>query len=148
MKILFIGGTGIISSACADLAVARGHELYILNRGTSTKYPLPEGATLLKGDVTDPVALGEALTRFRPDAIYHLAARTFVPDGQEDRAGFLETNLMGTVRLLAAGLACLVHALLPFLFVKTGSRAIVELHERMVAKRHRHAPSALAHPAR
>lgn len=51
MKILFIGGTGLISSACSDLALARGHELFILNRSTSTKYPLPSGATLLKGDI-------------------------------------------------------------------------------------------------
>jgi len=38
-------------------------------------------------------------------------------------------------RMIAAGLACLVHAALPFLFVKTGSRAITELHDRMVANR-------------
>ena len=48
------------------------------------------------------------------------------------------------VRMIVAGLACLVHALLPFLFVKTGSLAITELHERMVAKRRRHAPGRLA----
>lgn len=54
-------------------------------------------------------------------------------------------------RLMAASLACLVHALLPFLFVKTGSRAITELHERMVASRQRQAeraaPPAAARPA-
>jgi nucleoside-diphosphate-sugar epimerase len=32
MKILFIGGTGLISSACSELAVERGHELFLLNR--------------------------------------------------------------------------------------------------------------------
>lgn len=48
------------------------------------------------------------------------------------------------VRMIGAGLACLVHALLPFLFVKTGSVAVTELHERMVAKRRRHAPGRLA----
>ena len=38
-------------------------------------------------------------------------------------------------RLIFAGVACLVHAALPFLCVKTGSRAITELNERMVLKR-------------
>jgi hypothetical protein len=38
-------------------------------------------------------------------------------------------------RMILGGLACLVHGLLPFLFVKTGSRAIAELHDRMVANR-------------
>lgn len=51
MKTLFIGGTGLISSACSDLAVKRGTELYLLNRGVSQKHPVPEGATLLQGDV-------------------------------------------------------------------------------------------------
>jgi nucleoside-diphosphate-sugar epimerase len=32
MKILFIGGTGIISTACVELAVSRGHEVAVLNR--------------------------------------------------------------------------------------------------------------------
>ncbi len=51
MKVLFIGGTGLISSACSELALKRGLELYILNRGVSKKHLLPEGATLLQGDV-------------------------------------------------------------------------------------------------
>jgi len=34
---------------------------------------------------------------------------------------------------MLAGMACLVHAALPFLFVRTGSRAIVELNDRLVA---------------
>ena len=51
MKTLFIGGTGLISSACSELAVKRGMDLYILNRGASQKHPIPEGATLMKADV-------------------------------------------------------------------------------------------------
>jgi hypothetical protein len=39
------------------------------------------------------------------------------------------------LRMLLAGFACLVHAVLPFLFVRTGSRAITELNERMIANR-------------
>jgi hypothetical protein len=39
------------------------------------------------------------------------------------------------VRMMFAGFACLVHGVLPFLFVRTGSRAISELNDRMIAKR-------------
>jgi hypothetical protein len=39
--------------------------------------------------------------------------------------------------MLAAGLACLVHALIPGAFTKTGSKAVRHLHERMVTARHR-----------
>ena len=35
LKVLFIGGSGIISSACARLAVERGIDLYVLNRGST-----------------------------------------------------------------------------------------------------------------
>ncbi len=61
MKVLFIGGTGLISSACSQLAVDRGIELYILNRGRSQKYDAPAGATLLKGDIHGDRAAVQAL---------------------------------------------------------------------------------------
>ena len=38
-------------------------------------------------------------------------------------------------RMVFAGLACLVHGVLPFLFVRTGSRTIAELNDRMVRNR-------------
>lgn len=46
-------------------------------------------------------------------------------------------------RMFLASLACFIHALVPGLCVKTGSKAIRELHERMVTSRHRHANSNL-----
>ncbi len=49
----------------------------------------------------------------------------------------LMVALSFSVRLALAALACLIHALLPFLFVKTGSRMIALLHDRMVTNRHR-----------
>jgi hypothetical protein len=38
-------------------------------------------------------------------------------------------------RMVFAGLACLVHGVLPFLFVRTGSRTIAELNDRMSRRR-------------
>jgi nucleoside-diphosphate-sugar epimerase len=51
MKVLFIGGTGLISIACSELAIQRGMDLKILNRSSSTKYNFPHGAKLLVGDI-------------------------------------------------------------------------------------------------
>ncbi len=42
------------------------------------------------------------------------------------------------VRMLAGGLACLVHAFLPFLFVQTASKCIAQLHATMTARNHIH----------
>ena len=70
MKILFIGGTGLISSACSELAIQHGHELFILNRSVSTKYPLPQGATHLMGDIHAGTAdLSALLAAHRFDAV-------------------------------------------------------------------------------
>lgn len=45
------------------------------------------------------------------------------------------TALSFAVPLFLAALCCVVHAILPFAFEKTGSRIITGLHERMVAHR-------------
>jgi hypothetical protein len=45
--------------------------------------------------------------------------------------------------MFLGSLACLVHAFLPFLCVKTGSETIAELNERMVTHRRRHEPGNL-----
>ncbi len=52
MKVLFIGGTGTISSACTRLALEQGVELYLFNRG-QTSTDLPAGAHLLQGDINN-----------------------------------------------------------------------------------------------
>ena len=58
---LFIGGNGIISSACSALAVERGFDLTLLNRGTDSTRPPIEGVRHLTGDADDlgSVTLGE-----------------------------------------------------------------------------------------
>jgi nucleoside-diphosphate-sugar epimerase len=77
MKILLIGGTGIISSACSDLVVERGHELFVLNRSISKKHPLPQGATVLRADVyQDEARLAKLLADHRFDAVVDYLAYT------------------------------------------------------------------------
>jgi nucleoside-diphosphate-sugar epimerase len=84
MKLLFIGGTGLISSACSELAVARGHELFILNRSVSAKHSLPKGATLLQGDVhADASRLSSLLAGRHFDAVVDFIAFT-VEDVERD----------------------------------------------------------------
>jgi hypothetical protein len=45
-------------------------------------------------------------------------------------------------RMILAGLACMLHGLLPFLFVRTGSQTIELLHQKMVVNRHRRPAAA------
>jgi hypothetical protein len=50
------------------------------------------------------------------------------------------------VRMVLGGICCLTHALLPFLFVTTGSGVIASLHDRMVVSRRRNMPEARSLP--
>jgi nucleoside-diphosphate-sugar epimerase len=61
MRVLFIGGTGIISTACASLTAAAGHELWLLNRGLS-KLPAAVGPDrVITADATDEVQVRSAI---------------------------------------------------------------------------------------
>lgn len=51
-------------------------------------------------------------------------------------------------RMVFAGLACLVHGVLPFLFVRTGSQTIAELNDRMIRNRRRTPALALPNDKR
>lgn len=53
MKILFVGGTGSVSTASSKHAVELGHELWVLNRG-SRNHRLPKGVHVLTGDAYNP----------------------------------------------------------------------------------------------
>lgn len=74
MKVLFIGGTGLISSACSQLAVERGIDLYLLNRGN--RAGVPAGATSLAADIGDPAATARALAGHSFDAVVDWIAYT------------------------------------------------------------------------
>jgi len=76
MKVLFIGGTGIISSACSRLAVERGIDLYLLTRGETHLRPAPPSAHLLIGDIRNPDAARKAIKGLDFDAVVDWVAYT------------------------------------------------------------------------
>lgn len=61
MKVLFIGGTGIISSACARQALELDIELTALVRGRSSERPLPAAVEVLHADIRDGASADAAL---------------------------------------------------------------------------------------
>ena len=85
MKVLFIGGTGLISTACSRLAIAQGIDLVLLNRGNRSD--LPAGATSLIADIRDAEATARALAGQQFDAVVDWVAYT-VADIERDLALF------------------------------------------------------------
>jgi nucleoside-diphosphate-sugar epimerase len=76
LKVLFIGGSGTISSACSQLAVERGVDLYLLNRGSTSARPVPDEATVLRGDIRDSDSASHALGNLTFDAVVDWVAFT------------------------------------------------------------------------
>jgi nucleoside-diphosphate-sugar epimerase len=72
MKVLFIGGTGNISSAVSRLAVNRGIDLYHLNRGIR-KTNIP-GVTTIIGDIASPSTLPDELFKHQWDVVVNWIA--------------------------------------------------------------------------
>jgi nucleoside-diphosphate-sugar epimerase len=75
---LFIGGNGIISSACSRLAVERGIDLTLLNRGIDATRPPIEGARTIIADATDHASLRTAVGDREFDVVVNF--RGFVAD--------------------------------------------------------------------
>lgn len=80
MRVLFIGGTGTISSAISRKAAARGDELYLLNRGNRS-VEVPEGARLVRCDIGDETAAARALEGMNFDVVCDFIG--FVPEQVE-----------------------------------------------------------------
>lgn len=82
MKVLFIGGSGIISSACTNLAIEKEITLYHLNRGNSSSIrPVPKKVIQLTSDVRNFDQTSKVLNGLHFDAVVDWIS--FVPEHLE-----------------------------------------------------------------
>jgi nucleoside-diphosphate-sugar epimerase len=75
MRVLFLGGTGIISTATTRLAAERGIDLTLITRGFRAA-SLPAGVNSLTADFDDPAGIAQALGDARFDAVVDWIAFT------------------------------------------------------------------------
>lgn len=98
---LITGGCGFIGSHLAQALVARGDTVRVLDDlSTGSEANLAPGATLLRGDVADPVAVRSAMEGV--DGCFHLAAIASVERGVQDWLGTHRVNLTGTIAVFDA----------------------------------------------
>jgi nucleoside-diphosphate-sugar epimerase len=70
LRVLYLGGSGTISTSCVRLSVESGMQVFVLNRGNnSAARDLPDGVTWLTGDVTDDDSLLAAIGDQHFDAV-------------------------------------------------------------------------------
>ena len=75
MKVLFIGGTGTISTAITELFAKTGGELYLLNRGNRNDN-LPGNVHWIKGDISDEQAVAKLIADMKFDVVADFIAFT------------------------------------------------------------------------
>ncbi len=108
MNILITGGAGFIGSHLADDLLARGHHVRALDNlspqvhGAAQSRPayLADDVELVRGDVRDDAAVGQALDGI--DAVFHFAAAVGVGQSMYEIAHYTSTNNLGTAVLLQA----------------------------------------------
>ncbi len=75
MKVLFIGGTGVISTAVSKLALEKGIDLYLFNRNKQKEF-IPDGAKIIQGDIRNEKEARELLKGHSFDVVVNWIAYT------------------------------------------------------------------------
>ena len=106
-RILITGITGFAGSHLADYVLERhaGVEVWGTYRWRSRRENIEhlEGKIrLIEADLGDPTSLRRALEQSRPDAIFHLAAQSFVPTSWSSPAETFHVNATGQIHLFEA----------------------------------------------
>ncbi|HHY19348.1 MAG TPA: NAD-dependent epimerase/dehydratase family protein [Firmicutes bacterium] len=102
MKALVTGGAGFIGSHVAEILKENNHEVLIVdNFSTGKKSNLPKDIPFLEIDICSK-ELNKAISEFKPDVVFHLAAQIDVQKSLHDPAFDAYVNVVGAVNLLQA----------------------------------------------
>jgi UDP-glucose 4-epimerase len=112
MRILVTGGAGFIGSNVADRFLADGHEVAVLDDLSSGRREnLHPRAVFFEQSLTDGDGVRRALADFRPEIVDHHAAQIDVRRSVDDPLHDAGVNVLGSLNLLQAAVACGVRKL-------------------------------------
>lgn len=93
------GGAGYVGSVCSKVLLEAGHSVTIVdNFSTGNRDAVPEGATLVEGDIND--VIDDVLSEARVDGVLHFAARSLVGESVEKPDEYWRDNVGTTLKLL------------------------------------------------
>jgi len=126
------GGAGFIGSHIADRLLESGVAVAVLDDlSTGLRANVPAGAGFVEGSICDEAALGRALTEAKPEVVFHLAAQMDVRRSVREPVFDAETNVVGSVKLLAA---CIAHGVRRVVYASSGGAAYGEPERVPVAE--------------
>lgn len=110
MKLLITGGCGFLGANLAHAALARGHDLCVLDN--LSRAGSRQNLNWLRGrkvdfsfeqeDVSDSAAVTDLIAKYRPDAVFHLAGQVAMTTSIENPYRDFQVNALGTVNVLEA----------------------------------------------
>ena len=132
MRILVTGGAGFIGSHVADAALARGHEVLVIDDlSTGKRENVPSGARFVQLDIRNGQKLNDLIAEYRPEVITHQAAQTSVSISTREPVRDAEINILGSIQLCNAAVE---HGVKRVVFASTGGAIYGEVPEGKRAK--------------
>ena len=104
-RALITGITGFVGSHLAEFLLSQGIEVYGTIRWrskTDNIDHLKDKLKLIETDIADAYSVHNAIQKAEPDAIFHLAAQSFVPTSWHAPQETLVTNIIGNLNILEA----------------------------------------------
>ena len=103
MKVLVTGGAGYIGSVTSEVLLTHGHDVVVFdNLSQGHRAAVPAAAKWVKGDLSSPQAIREAIDHHRPEAVMHFAARSLVGESMDKPFVYLRDNVVNGLNLLEA----------------------------------------------
>ncbi|WP_087118068.1 UDP-glucose 4-epimerase GalE [Corynebacterium urinipleomorphum] len=98
-RLVVTGGAGYVGSVCSKVLLEAGHSVTIVdNFSTGNRDAVPEGATLVEGDIND--VIDDVLADGPVDGVLHFAARSLVGESVEKPDEYWRDNVGTTLKLL------------------------------------------------
>ena len=112
---LVLGGAGFIGSHLAEALARDGHRVRIFDRPHVDRLPQLQRFELFTGDFLNPQALAPAIAG--AEVVFHLISTTLPKNSNDNPAYDVESNVLGTLRLLEL---CRSHKVRKLVFVSSG----------------------------